>query len=190
MSTQRKNVSTLTSFVVSHVPKCTRLFLRGQRSRAYSLCAERESLGTRLPFPHATTLHLLLNSAQHALGINIPGGDKYRRIFYRDRISTSYLTRLKLVDCYCLLFLFLLCNSSPPLLQFILSYFYHSHSPYWIVFSFHCVWNYYIFYPVKSTATPALTYEKAVELALSAETAAQSVYTVQTLLCKRMRAPA
>ena len=29
--------------------------LRGQRSRAYSLCAERESLGTRLPFsfPHA-----------------------------------------------------------------------------------------------------------------------------------------
>ena len=28
MSTQRKNVSTLTSFVVSHVPKCTRLSLR------------------------------------------------------------------------------------------------------------------------------------------------------------------
>ena len=46
---QPKNVSTLTSSVVSHVPKCTTAaFLRGQRSRAYSLCAERESLGTRL----------------------------------------------------------------------------------------------------------------------------------------------
>ena len=67
------------------MPKCTRAFLRGQRSRAYSLCAERESLGTRL---HESHLLLVLD-----------GFDEVSHSFHEDSVIKSILCKQLLPEC-------------------------------------------------------------------------------------------